>query len=241
MEQLRNVVSVNRNPNLIEREKMQLKSSKRYTHKVEALRFLNETLLERNVKDFARFYETPIFLNGKTNKGWLGQTIERHLGLENNNQNKPDGYDFELKSTEVFLREGTWTAKETLKVTQLNTFDILKEEFESSVFWGKLKDVILVAYQKEGDAYICKKILEMKITDPDLVKEIRSFWEDVRDLVCSGQIREFINLGSSDSLIQLRPQGDGRQKSTCPITQEKFPARSFYATKKLINQMMNQN
>jgi len=220
---------------------MYFNSSTCYAHKVEALRFLNQTLLDKNVKDFAKFYGTPIFPKGKTNKGWIGQTIERHLGLQNNNQNRPDGYDFELKSTEVFLREGTWIAKETLKVTQLNTFDILQEEFESSVFWKKLKDVILVAYQKEADAYTCKKILEIKITDPGLVREIRSFWEDVRDLVCSGQIREFINLGSSESLIQLRPQGDGKQKSICPITQEKFPARSFYATKKLINQLMNQN
>lgn len=208
------------------------------THKEEALLLLRSTLLKKNMKEFASFYSVPIFFKGKLNKGWLGQTIERHLGLSNNCLNEPDGFDYELKTTEVVKRNDKWLVKETLKITQLNPQIILQEKFETSVFWKKLKALILVTYEKKAESFICQNVLDISLTDDSLVKEIKLFWEDVRNAVCSGEIRSFINLGSSESLIQLRPQGDGQQKSLCPISGDAFPARSFYATKKLVNQWL---
>lgn len=209
-------------------------------HKQEALQFLRKTLLNRNVKELANSYSVPISFGQKINKGWIGQTIERHLGLQNNGMNEPDGFDYELKTTEVFFKDNAWVAKETVKITQMNPSSILQEEFESSVFWKKLKALILVTYEKKEDCFVCRNVLDIYLSDESLVGEIKQFWEDVRNAVCSGQIRDFINLGSSDSLIQLRPQGDGKQKSVCPISREKFPARSFYATKRLVNQLIDQ-
>jgi DNA mismatch repair protein MutH len=209
-------------------------------HKQEALHFLRRTLLNKNMKELANSYSVPIFFGQKINKGWIGQTIERHLGLQNNTLNEPDGFDYELKTTEVFLKNNTWGAKETLKITQMNPSSILQEEFETSVFWKKLKALILVTYEKKEDYFICRSVLDIHLSDKSFVGEIKQFWEDVRNAVCSGEIRDFINLGSSDSLIQLRPQGDGKQKSVCPISGENFPSRSFYATKKLVNQLISQ-
>lgn len=209
-------------------------------HKQEALQFLRSTLLEKNMMEFAYSYSVPIYLGGKLNKGWIGQAIELHLGLKNNGQSQPDGFDYELKTTEVFLKNNTWAAKETLKITQLNPTKILQEEFETSVFWKKLEALILVTYEKKAECFTCRSVLDIHLSDSNLVRDIKRFWEDVRNAVCSGEIREFINLGSSDSLVQLRPLGDGKQKSLCPITGNYFPARSFYATKKLVNQLINQ-
>lgn len=192
-----------------------------------------------NLWEKAHYFRIPVQWGEKKNKGWVGQTIERLAGLSLSSDPAPDGHDFELKTTSLILREGLWVPKETLKITQLNPQHILEEEFSTSLLWKKLERLVLVGCCQYSPSRVeAIKISSITISAPSLIQELRAFWEDVRHLVCSGEIKSHINLGNSDSLLQLRPLGDGKQRSQCPITGEFFPARAFYATKKLINLLM---
>lgn len=175
---------------------------------------------------------------GKLNKGWVGQTLEVLAHLPNSSLPSPDGVDFELKSTKVEWRDGTWQFQETVKITNLNPQKILEEEFETSLLWRKLAHLILVGcqYRSPTDA-TAVSVSAIDVTQPTLVQEVKAFWEDVRHLVGSGEMPDHPNLGSFSDLIQLRPTGNGKGLSVCPITDRKFPARAFYATKRLLNSL----
>lgn len=80
----------------------------------------------------------------------------------------------------------------------------------------------------------------VNLLDENLIRPIRAFWEDVQNNILSGDMVHFYNLGNSDELIQLRPVGNGKLWSTCPVSGEKFPARAFYATKNLVERIMRQ-
>jgi len=207
----------------------------------EVLERLQEDLPGRNLYDLAREHQIPIRFGEKKNKGWVGQTIEKVAGLKISSEASPDGADFELKTTEVSFKEGRWFPKETLKITQLNPQQILEEEFENSIFWRKLGRLLIVAYDSPSEEIVqTRKIISINLTDNKITAEIKQFWEDVRHTICSGEIRDLINLGSSAGLVQLRPVGDGKQRSLCPITSENFPARAFYATKNLLSFLLNE-
>lgn len=202
---------------------------------------LRETLPGRNLFELAAMHSVPVYFAGKKNKGWVGQTIEKVAGLKVDSSSTKDGADFELKTTSLRIQNGKLLPKETLKITQLNPAAILEENFESSVFWQKLERLILVGcYSPSPSICITKQIVSVDLLDPVLIKEIQSFWEDVRHTICSGEICYLNNLGSSEGLVQLRPLGDGKQMSICPVSGERFPSRAFYATKKLIRLLLNQ-
>jgi len=202
---------------------------------------LRTALLGQNLFSLAEQHQVPIWFGAKKNKGWVGQTVEKVAGIPLNSNKSRDGLDFELKTTELVMRKGVFIPKETIKITQMNPTHILEEKFDESQLWQKLERLILVGYHSpKPDRVFAKRIFSITISSETLVKSIREFWEDVQNLVCSGEIKFNINLGSSRDLIQLRPLGDGKQMSQCPITGEFFPARGFYATKKLINLLMSE-
>jgi len=202
---------------------------------------LKQNLHDKNLVEIARELQIPIWFGEKKNKGWVGQTIEKLAGININSNPHRDGEDFELKTTELILKGGILIPKETLKITQLSPENILVQSFENSQLWQKLERLILVGYFcQDPDRVVAKKILSVTLTDTPWAKDLRQFWEDVQDLICSGEMKSAINLGSSADLIQLRPLGDGKQMSRCPVTGEFFPARAFYATKNLINLLMHE-
>ncbi len=207
----------------------------------EVLLRLNQSLCEKNLVEIASKLEVPIWYGKKKNKGWVGQTIEKVAGMTPNSSPQRDGEDFELKTTELILKRGYLAPKETLKITQLNPENVVEQKFEHSQLWQKLERLILVGYVCQGpDRVVAQKILSVTLTHTPWMKDVQQFWEDVQNLLCSGEMKSAINLGSSSDLIQLRPLGDGKQMSRCPITGEFFPSRAFYATKKFINLLMNE-
>lgn len=194
----------------------------------------------QNLYDLARHYSITVVKDSRLNKGWVGQTIERAAHLTINNAAARDGHDFELKSTSLAPRGDIWAPKESIKITQMNPNTLLEETFETSVFWNKLARLIVVGcHHATPTACSVVHISGVDITNPKLVAEIRQFWEDVQHAVINGEIARHYNLGNADDLIELRPTGTGKQWSVCPVTGERFPARAFYATKRLIRMMLN--
>lgn len=202
---------------------------------------LQSALYQRNLFELAHEFGVPTHIGGKLNKGWVGQTLERAAGISPNALADSDGLDFELKGTTLLTHSGIFEPKETIKITQLNPQKILEETFENSIFWKKLSRLILVGYAFESaDRCVAQKILKIDITEPSEVQPLRAFWEDVQHLVLNGEISQHTSLGSSAGWLQLRGLGTGKIWSTCPITGDRFPARAFYATKRLIRHWLSQ-
>lgn len=206
------------------------------------LQALRKNLPQKNLYQLAEEFGVPTSLNGKKNKGWVGQTIERAAGLSLSSAQSPDGLDCELKTTTLILKKGIWAPKETIKVTQLNPKQILDESFESSILWQKLSRLVFVGvcHPSATECYAVQ-LGSLNLAETDCVSSIKAFWEDVQNNILSGDMINLFNLGNSQELIQLRPVGDGKLWSVCPITGEKFPARAFYATKILIEKMLQSN
>jgi DNA mismatch repair protein MutH len=192
-----------------------------------------------NLYHWAEKYHITVKKNGKVNKGWVGQTLERILELENSNAQKKDGVDFELKSTSLIMRDGKWQPKETIKVTMLNPSHVLEETFETSAFWNKLSSLILVGcFHSSATFSQVIKVKGIDFIDNELYEACRVFWQDIQNIILNGEIPRLHDVGRSSDWVQLRPTGNGKYFSTCPITGEKFPARSFYLTKKFISKML---
>ncbi len=201
---------------------------------------LREQVVGRELSLLAKTYGVTVDTPRGINKGWAGQTLEHASLLGVSNLALPDGGDFELKSTKVEWLDEAWAPQETIKVTNLNPQKILEEEFETSTLWSKLSRLILVGcvYESPNQAKAVV-ICPFDVTDPELVAEIRGFWEDVRHLVASGEMMAHHNVGSFSDILQLRPTGTGKGLSRCPITGEKFPARAFYATKRFLKKILS--
>ena len=208
----------------------------------EILEALRLALPQKNLHELATEFGIPTVIGGKKNKGWVGQTIERAAGLSLSSAQTPDGSDCELKTTTLVLKSKSWAPKETIKITQLNPKQILNETFETSILWQKLSRLVFVGvhHLSSTECYTVQ-LGALDLSKSQWVGPIKAFWEDVQNNILSGDMVSFFNLGNSQELIQLRPVGDGKIWSTCPITGEKFPARAFYATKILIEKMLQTN
>jgi DNA mismatch repair protein MutH len=185
----------------------------------------------------ANAHGVTITKDGKINKGWVGQTIDRVAETQGINAAKPDGVDFELKSVIGNLQAGEWVPKETFAITMLNPTAILTETFEDSRLWHKLERLILIGHSYEGDGREHARVsfvMPVDVTDMKLHEDIRSFWTTIRQIVAEGRIATYSSKGTSAGFVQLRTKGSGGSTSRCPITGESFKTRAFYATKNFV-------
>lgn len=213
--------------------------STKLTSRAAALELLRQKALRADLQALAVGYGITVRTDRGLNKGWAGQTLERIAELANSNLPCRDGSDFELKSVKMVLRDSRYVPSETVKITTLNPVKILEETFETSVLWNKLQRLVIVGCEYSApEAAKAVFIGGFDIERSDLVKEIQALWEDVQYLVCNGDICQHFNLGTANDLIQMRPVGNGKQLSVCPVTGEKFPARAFYATKRLLREVL---
>jgi DNA mismatch repair protein MutH len=200
---------------------------------------LRSALPGKNLFDLATQHSVTIFKDGRLNKGWVGQTVERVAELSAGNSQKRDGADFELKTTSLVPSSSGWKPKETIRITQLSPSDLIREEFEASALWEKLSSLIFVGcYHDSPTSCRVISVSTIDLIDADLVEEIRAFWGEVKLSLCLGEFPDLPNLGSYGKYIQLRGTGDGKSWSTCPVTGRRFPSRAFYGTKKLIQRIL---
>ncbi|MDX1918641.1 MAG: MutH/Sau3AI family endonuclease [Candidatus Caenarcaniphilales bacterium] len=195
---------------------------------------LKEKVLNKNLVDIAHNLGVTIFSEGRLNKGWIGQTLDKLIEVDKVNGCFPDGEDFELKSVKVVFQNDEWIPKETMAITMFNPNKILTEEFQTSALWKKLERLIIVGsyYQSVTPmaAYI-KFIRPIDVNDPALVNQIKDYWEEIKSLTIEGKISSYSSKGTSRGFIQLRTKGSGQSESLCPVTGAKFKTRAYYATK----------
>ena len=74
-----------------------------------------------DLRPLADAYELTVWRDGKRNKGWAGQVVERFLGQRPNARHGADFGDWELKVVPLaFAGDGVWRLKETMAITMMH-------------------------------------------------------------------------------------------------------------------------
>ena len=162
--------------------------------------------------------------NGKLNKGWAGQTLERYLGIPLNTSREPNLGSWELKLVSVKKNtRGNLTIKETMAITMLDPEEVKAQKFEDSHLFRKLRKIISVVREWESSEEIRSTVLkcnEFELDGTKLCDEVKQDYEDVQTALIRG-----IELsGKMGTYVQPRTKGPGHGSRT----------RAFYARKNLV-------
>jgi hypothetical protein len=126
----------------------------------------------------------------------------------------------------------------------MNAEKILLESFEDSALWHKLSRMILM-----GHSYDSRNPLQVTVrypprpidvSDPELVSNIKQYWESIQAIVAQGGIASYSSRNASSGFIQLRTKGPGgeRGRVRCPVSGAMYNSRAFYATKNFLRYVL---
>lgn len=136
-------------------------------------------------------------IKNERSKGQLGQIIEESFfGYQVNSVSEADfaNLGIELKVTPVKKnKNGTLSAKERLVLNIINYMDEVNTSFETSSFWNKNKELLLMFYEwipeiKRADYRIIKSHLH-KFTEEDL-EVIKKDWQLINNKIKAGLAHE---------------------------------------------------
>jgi DNA mismatch repair protein MutH len=135
--------------------------------------------------------------HGYKGKGNFGQILEKfYFGYEPNSDAEPDFLEagIELKSSPLkALKNGEFRSKERLVLNIINYLQVHKEDFETSSFWKKNAQLLLVFYLHDKDSdllgYSIKLVDVWKYPDEDL-KIIKRDWEFINQKIKEGKAHE---------------------------------------------------
>jgi DNA mismatch repair protein MutH len=185
----------------------------------------------RDLSEIAPLFGITTFRDGKQNKGWKGQTLERLAGLTNNSKRAPNGLDFELKSAAFYQVRGKWKPRETFAITMINPAELREAPFYESQCWCKLKSLIFCAVSWHGPHSPNAKLLKVQsfdfTKDKQLLDEIEADYEFIRQKLITKGFEALT--GRDGEWIQARTKGSGHGSTT----------RAFYARKKLISKIID--
>ncbi len=183
----------------------------------------------KELSSFAEQYGITITKNGKYNKGWKGQVLERLAGLDNNNSKAPNGLSYELKSVAFYYKKEELVPKETMAIAMINPEELLKTEFFSSHCWTKLKSIVFCAVMWNGKNSTKAKFLNIAnfdfAQDDELIQEIKHDYDYIRNKLIKHGWSSLT--GKDGKWIQARTKGVGHGSNT----------RAFYARKQLVNKI----
>lgn len=170
-----------------------------------------ETIIDKNLVELASKYDINIFNNGKKNKGWVGHTIERHLGLPINSSQAPNFGSWELKTCSLkYLQNQSLSIKETIAVTMIDPYNLEKTVFEDSHLLSKLKKMLLVARiwyskdEKKSEIYGC---YSFDLNNEEYYQQIKTDYELIRNIVIENGFSALS--GKFGKYIQARTKGKG--------------------------------
>ena len=182
----------------------------------EEIELISKSAIGKSINDIAREEKTEI-KNGKaSNKGELGQLVEKYLfGIETNNDSEPDFMPagIELKVTPYRkIRKGELSAKERLVFNTINYMDEYKNEFKTSHFWFKNNTIQLMWYLWEPN----KSNKDLKFTNVKLLelansedlKQIEEDWNYIINKIKEGKAHE---ISEADTMyLGACPKGSGK-------------------------------
>ena len=194
------------------------------------------------LSDYAKKFGTTIYKNGKLNKGWKGQVLEKLAGVEGGNRQAPNGLGFELKSIAFKkLQNEKIVPKETMAITMINPEELTKTPFFKSHCWEKLKSLIVCAVMWYEDDKSKAKLLGISsfdmLKDEKFLKEVEQDYEFIRSKLKTQGFKSLT--GKDGKWIQARTKGAG---GINPNTGKRRPiTRAFYARKCLIKELFGKD
>jgi len=172
-------------------------------------------------------------------KGNYGQLLEKYYFLyEPNSDSEPDFAiaGLELKSTPLKqLQNAEYRSKERLVLNIINYFEVVTQDFETSSFWKKNANILLIFYLHQADYnlldYIIKLVDEWNFPNTDL-EIIKQDWELIKRKVAEGKAHELsegdtyylgaCTKGANASSVRKQPYSD------TPAKQRAFSLKQGY-------------
>ncbi len=136
-------------------------------------------------------------IENEKSKGQLGQIIEESFfGYQVNSNSEADfaNLGIELKVTPIKInKNGTLSAKERLVLNIINYMDEANKTFETSSFWNKNKELLLMFYEwlpltKRADYKIVKTTLHTYLEED--LEIIKQDWTLINDKIRNGLAHE---------------------------------------------------
>ena len=162
------------------------------------IELISKSAIGKSINDILNEEGIKVEDNNVSNKGGLGQLVEKYLfGIQTNNDSEPDFMPagIELKVTPYKkIKDGKLSAKERLVLNIIDYMDEYKNEFRTSHFWFKNNTIQLLWYLWEPnkdnkDLKIThKKLLELA-NNEDL-KQIKEDWEYIIKKIKDGKAHE---------------------------------------------------
>lgn len=189
------------------------------------------TLIGRNLREVADELEgVTVWKDGKLNKGWVGHTIERYLGLPLNSSRAPNFGTWELKVVPlVHRKDGQLRPKETMALTMLDPVEVLDKEFENSHLFTKMRKILVVARifeSKEEIRTLLHSVSEFDLDDPETLDQVKADYDEVRNTLRTEGFDALT--GRMGVLIQPRTKGSGHGSTS----------RAFYARTGFVAQIV---
>ena len=190
---------------------------------IEKLSGLAGTNLRSLAEDLKITVWTP---EGKLNKGWVGHTIERFLGLALNSSRSPNFGSWELKVVSLKkLRSGDLRVKETMWITMIDPVEVKEKEFTESHLYNKLKKLLVVArvYEdRQETRTLFHSATSFDLDSPKVFDQVKADYDSIRQAIIDDGFESLT--GKMGTLIQPRTKGTGHGSTS----------RAFYARKNFV-------
>lgn len=198
--------------------------------RADALRRLR-LLTAKDLRPMADQFRITVWKNGKKNKGWAGQVMERYLGLPQNSRQAADFGTWELKVVPLTRNaDGELRVKESMAITMLEPAEVLSNEFADSHLYDKLRSLIVVARVFENvqdTSSILDSAAEFDLNNPAIRRQVEVDYETIRGVIRTRGVASLT--GDTGKYIQARTKGRG-QGST---------SRAFYARPLFVAHILN--
>lgn len=183
-------------------------------------------LIGKDLREVAEELKITIFSpNGKKNKGWVGHTIERFLGLPLNSSRAPNFGSWELKVVSLkYLKNKKLTVKETMAVTMIDPYNVARTEFENSHLLSKLRKILIPAriwISANEESSVLYNVTEFDLDNEIAFSQIKADYDLVKDTI---NTRGFSALtGKMGQIVKPRTKGAGHGSQS-----RAFYVRTFF-------------
>lgn len=167
--------------------------------------------------DIAYRHAQPVPADLSSNKGWVGQLLEQHLGADAASLSEPDFRELgiELKSL-PFHRDGR--ARESTFVCNVPMQHSVGIDWHDSCVYRKLQRVLWIPIEAGAGLALEQRRVGMPLLwSPDAEQEdtLRRDWEEHMEHICLGQWDRLV--ATLGTWLQVRPKAQNA-RTLCPAT-----------------------
>ncbi|MEI7892948.1 MAG: MvaI/BcnI family restriction endonuclease [Myxococcales bacterium] len=175
----------------------------------------------RDLRPLSDTYQVTVWKDGKKNKGWAGQVLERYLGLPINSAQSPNFGSWELKLVPLKRNHaGNLQVKETMAITMIDPYNVAETPFEQSHLLSKLQKAVVCARMFESqadDTSLLVSVCTFDLDDPAILARVKADYDLVRKTIRNDGFDALT--GAMGQLVQPRTKGAGHGSTS----------RAFYA------------